>query len=385
MMKLCFSACLTTAVLFAAFPVPAATPVKLEREVKLQLEREVTNLVPYRDGVLADAGDVVFARFDSKIAKPLVIPGMTAVLEVAPSPGGFWFLGWKDTKLVLSREAGGGEPAEVELPEEIQKVVPLESKAEDIPSLLPSNGDDSAMVRKGFVYRRTGGEWKRVKLPETPRFYEEFKPGPMWSHAFLLGSVLFAGWDAGEWGGMLVSIDLDEKQPEWKHLSGKPSGDRSGIPGNKPVRAIVCPDGKSLWVGCGLAHLGGHSSSLSCRNPDGTWSHPMDSDLARPQGVMRLPKESSLAALARNSSGKLHLLAYGSGVYQIGDSLLPVLDQDVSSVVGETRGMRIGCYPLSLGIARQGDLFISTNSFGIFAFHKEGDSWEARQILTEDR
>lgn len=381
--------------LLASLAVDAASLFK--GKAKYQ-DDEVKKLVLYQDGVLADSGQIYFTRFDSEAAHPFVPAGMDLLLEVDSSSGDVVFLGAKDKKYLLMRESSDGKLRSIDLPEEIQLLAVPETSEVSRPHLIPST-HDVALIAGGSLWWREEEKWTSRPLPPVPKFYLEFDPesfGPL--HFFLgdtrffLDDTLYAGWNRGEWGGMLASIDLKEAHPEWKHLSGKKPGDPSGIPANEPVQSLLSPDGRSLWVATGLAHLSGYATALYRHDPDGTWKTLIeeDSDDYAPKIPPKLPRESVISALATDSEKRVHLLVSGAGVFQMGSSLLPVMEDDFSNYNNNTESVvdkntteisLVSCYPNDLVIAKDGALYISTNSFGILAFRKDGDQWKGHQIL----
>jgi hypothetical protein len=62
-----------------------------------------------------------------------------------------------------------------------------------------------------------------------------------------------------------------------------------------------------------------------------------------------------------------------------------VIEHSFFSHVSDRGSYLVGSYPADLGISRSGDIYVSTNSFGILAFRKSGARWSARQITIRKR
>jgi hypothetical protein len=248
--------------------------------------------------------------------------------------------------------------------------------------LLSSSGLKAVTVEQ-TVWWLEGETWKNCKLPKVPKFCDEFEPEELGGLRYLLGHTMFVGWDQGEWGGMLASIDLAVENPQWVHLSGKKRDDDSGIPENQPVTKILSTDGKDLWVGTGLAHLGGAWSGLSRRAADGRWKTLISTEMDEVSGPLSLPERIPMATMAADARGRLHLLGPGAGIFRVEEkSLVQALDYSFL-LSHEADSHVVGCYPIDMAVGKQGDFFVSTNAFGILAFKKEGEGWKGRQILVK--
>ena len=188
-------------------------------------------VIPYRDGVLVEsnhieADHVMFARFDAKETTPVEVEGMQLVFDAEQTADGVVFLGLHGKKIVVVKENAGGERHAVTVPKEFHPQFIEDLQTPTRPLLIPTNNDIAAIA--GDVVWWLNKEWKSRKLPQAPPFYRDFKPGNMGEVHYLDGTTLYAGWDCGEWGGMLASIDLSAPDPAWHRLSGKEEGDTSG-------------------------------------------------------------------------------------------------------------------------------------------------------------
>lgn len=165
------------------------------------------------------------------------------------------------------------------------------------------------------------------------------------------------------------------------HLSGKPAGDSSGIPQNNPIHSIISPKKGEIWVATGLAHMGGTWRGLHHRDVEGKWHTLIDGDFEDDRRSTQLPSPSSIQGIAFDHTGQLYILAGEVGVLRLTKGRVqPFIKHNFFSHSSDRGDYIVGCYPSALGVARNGDVFVSTNSFGVLAFRKDGDNWTARQI-----
>lgn len=350
-------------------------------------EGSTGQVVPFRDGVLVEcdfhaAEPVMYARFDRKEMSTLKIDGMKRLLNVESSSEGALLLGFSEigdqVTCSLMKESARGEQIILDLPEELRRFGG-EIQYSDIPRLIPTNGEAALIVRDEVHWLDQG--WHRRKLPKVPQFHHEFKPETFGSVHFLDGTTLYAGWDHGEWGGMLAAINLGDEDAKWMHLSGKPQGDDSGIPRNNPVQSIHSPKKGDVWVATGLAHLGGTWRGLHHRDAGGKWDTWIDGDFGEDRGSNKLPLPSSIEGIASDRSGRILVLAGGVGVLRFAKGRMePLIEHDFFGHSSDRGDYIVGCHPSALGIARNGDVFVSTNSFGVLAFRSEAGGWTARQL-----
>jgi|GEM_PF-2533946 len=354
----------------------------------------IQQVIPYRDGVIVKAHDieadnVMFARFDAKETTPVEVEGMQLVFDAEQTADGVVFLGLQGKKIVVVKETAGGERHAVTVPNEFHPQFLEDLGPSTRPLLIPTNNEIAAIA--GDVVWWLNKEWKSRKLPQAPPFYRDFKPGNMGEVHYLDGTTLYAGWDKGEWGGMLASIDLSAPDPVWHHLSGKVAGDTSGIPHNNPVTSIVSLGGGNIWVATGLAHMTVTLRGLYHRDPHGKWHTLIDGELDDDWGKLKLPVASPIEALAVNHAGKLYILASQAGIFRLGKTKLePLFKHDFFSHSSELKDNIMGsftvcCYPSSLGLSRNGDIFISTNNFGVLAFREVDGKWSGHQITLNKR
>jgi hypothetical protein len=376
------------ALLIAATYAALAEPL-LPENIAYQ-DASTQQVIPYKDGVLVEsdhyaAASVMYAQFDRKVTSTFKIDGIQHLLDVEQSSEGFLFFGLSEVdgqvRCSLISESVTENRVAIDLPESLGHLGQDGEKIEpsEIPRLIKTNNVAALIVSDEIHW--LDKTWHSRELPKVPQFYKEFKPETFGGAHYLHGTTLYAGWDHGEWGGMLTSIDLSEVDAKWVHLSGKPVGDNSGIPQNSPIQSIISPKKGDIWVATGLAHMGGTWRGLYHRDAEGKWHTFIDGDFEDDRGSTKLPSPSSIQGIAYDHSGQLYILAGEIGVIRLTKGGIEhLIDHNFFSHSSDRGDYTVGCYPSALGVARNGDVFVSTNSFGVLAFRKNGDNWTARQI-----
>ena len=379
-------------VAFVFVSAGAASSEPLLPEKIAYQEASTRQVVPFRDGVLIEsdhyaADSVMYAQFDRKETSAFKIDGIQRLLDVEPSSEGILFFGLNeiDDQVICSlvRESAREGRVTIELPAELR---PLgeEIQYSDIPRLIGTNNAAALIVRDEVHWLDQA--WRSRKLPKVPQFYDEFKPQTFGGAHFIDGTTLYAGWDHGEWGGMLAALDLSDAVAKWVHLSGKPVGDDTGIPQNNPIHSIISPKKGEIWVATGLAHMGGTWRGLHHRDSDGQWHSLIDGDFEDDRGSMKLPFPSSIQGIATNHAGQIYVLAGEVGVLRLANGgLHHLIEHNFFSHSSDRGDYIVGSYPAAMGIGRNGDVFVSTNNFGVLAFRSKGDRWTARQITLNKR
>jgi hypothetical protein len=346
-------------------------------------EASIQQLIPYRDGVLVESDDspadrVRYARFEAKKTETVAMEGIELLFDAEQSADGVLFLGLQDKKMVVVRETADRKRHPLNVPEAFHPRFLEDLEPSVRPRLIPTNHEVAAIA--GDVVWWKDKEWRNRKLPKVPQFYHEFQPVDFGQVHFLEGTTLYAGWNHGEWGGMLASLDLSADGAQWIHLSGKPAGD-PGIPKNEPVQAILSPSPGNLWVATGLAHLGGSWCGLHHRDASGKWDTLIDVDLEKDRSKLKLPVPSSIEGLAADRDGRVYILAGAAGIFRPGESGLERLfAHDFSSHTSDRGAYLAVSHPSDLAIVRNGDIFVSTTNFGVLAFRKKDGNWSAHQI-----
>lgn len=111
---------------------------------------------------------------------------------------------------------------------------------------LFSNRDHLILVDAGNIYKFAGGKWKQIPYQQHKQKGSSFSLRTLSKedHAVLLGDEIFIGHYWGEWGGGVVSLNLN---------TGKWQEHFSGIP---PVTGLAISPKGDLWTSQGLGHMG---------------------------------------------------------------------------------------------------------------------------------
>ena len=124
----------------------------------------------------------------------------------------------------------------------------------------------------------------------------------------------------------------------------------------------------------------------------GEWQTLMEGAFDQDNGPLRFPVSSPLSDVAVDARGRLYVLASDAGVFEVQPhDLRPVLSINLAALesvrIDErspdpfSRRQVVGCYPRHLCFAANGDVYVSTGSFGIFAFHQSGGRGVGKQIM----
>lgn len=147
---------------------------------------------------------------------------------------------------------------------------------------------------------RTGEEWVT-----TPLLNMEPVDARGDRHYLLDGERLLIGWDAGEWGGGLVSVDIRSGQ----RVSLSPA---RGV----PVCDMQIDPQSRVWVAQGLAHLSGIEGLLHVQDGRGWKCVASASNLNGGTRNWDLPL-SSFDAMSFAPSGVLHVLGGSVGLVRL--------------------------------------------------------------------
>jgi hypothetical protein len=237
-------------------------------------------------------------------AVPLVLPGTNRVVDVA-------MLGDTPAALVIT---GGGLALALRR-DASWSFAPVYDPAcvpEDV--ILAADPDMLVLLCPGQLHVLRAGGWQSVPVGHWPVSNVLASRGRR--HALLTADLLLVGFNAGEWGGALVSLDL--ATGAWKAY---PQID-------EPVTDLVAgPDGRP-WVAEGISHITVIKGSLirldasgwkAAAKVEGSWSFVGGSRARRFDIVAHarlawdLPP-ASFDAIAFDEEGRLHLLTGALGV-----------------------------------------------------------------------
>ncbi|MEK7953220.1 hypothetical protein [Luteolibacter soli] len=371
-----------TFLLLAAIAIGSSAFAEALLPEKLAEQKAYTRkMIPYRDGVLVECDSLyapahasyMFARFEAKELSPVNIDGIELLLDVGTGSKGRIFLGAiepteGELKAVILGETADAKLRPLPVPDEFHAFFATDSPS-TTPRLIGTNHEAAAIV-EDIIWWLEGETWKSRKLPKVPKFHDEFLTDhPYGANWFLDGNILYGGWNHGEWGGALGSIDLGAADSKWVQLSGKPLKDDAGIPENNPIQSIISPRSGELWVATGLSHMGGTWRGLYHREPSGKWHTLIHGESDRDQGELK-PFVSDISGLALGRENSLYVLASETGIYRLTgkqvECLIPHQFRD---------------YLNGIAVVPNGDIYVSTDRSGVLAFHKAGDQWHGKQIV----
>jgi hypothetical protein len=147
---------------------------------------------------------------------------------------------------------------------------------------------------------RTGEDWVTTPLPD-------IRPAGVRGrrHFLLDGERLLIGWDAGEWGGGLISVDLRSGE----HVSLAP------VPG-VPVCDMQIDRQNRIWVTQGLAHLSLIQGFLHVQDGQGWTCVASSSNVNGDMKNWDFPP-SAFHAVSFTPSGVLHMLGGSVGLVRL--------------------------------------------------------------------
>jgi len=322
-----------------------------------------------------------YYRIDHLKSEQFDVPGLRQILSVSYG---------KDKAVVLGRYAG--ELRLLHSHGAIIETVPLPSalKKAKSPWLIPST-DAIAVVDDRTMYQYKDGSWTHLVIPKVPKFNKEFKPEHLGYKQYLYGSKLFAGWNAGEWGGMLAVLDLDHPNRGWKQVSGKKLGDQSGIIGNIGISGMTVDGSGSLWVSEGCCHMGGMWRGLY-RYDGKLWETIVHGAFDKSEGgKISFPGETTdVVDVFAVPDGKVYVLGGALGVFRYdGQGLNPIVEINFYGISqphfkmlpGRKIDTIIPCYPTGLVGDAKGNLYVSTGYYGILCFVPDGKKYHLKQIV----
>lgn len=175
--------------------------------------------------------------------------------------------------------------------------------------VLLTGGTTLTVVTADHIHRLAGEDWisRTVSLPgDLHRDFPE--------HRAESGGRLYFGYDHGEFGGQLVSLDL--QRGEWRDDDAD-----MGEAGSLPVRDIEIDRDGRLWVVRGLSHLNLLEGALFVLGPGGWQLFASSRGSAPIMMVGSEPRHShsaiSFSSVAFDEKNRPHLLSGSAGVVRI--------------------------------------------------------------------
>jgi hypothetical protein len=246
--------------------------------------------------VIAKADQFYSIEVSKGIATPLRVPGVQKVCALADAgPHRAWALGRDPEGLALFGYAEG-KWDRLEVPAEVRRASP--------PPLLCADASSVILLSDTKLFRLDPGGWLTVPLGPRPQIGLEGEGLLQSTHLLLDRERLYAGFDHGEWGGGLLSVDVHTG--EWWTKVAK------DWDSHLPVCDLaVRPDG-TVWAVEGTCHGGLRIGVLSRRDPEEGWNVFCNSSKDRETNWNLSP--TSLEAVAWDTQGRLLLLSVYLGL-----------------------------------------------------------------------
>jgi hypothetical protein len=293
------------------------------------------------DGAIVVQGDESFYSIDlvKATAAPVRIPGtrQIQILLIASRGSGQAIALCRDRDGLCLLYHDRAEWKRLQLPETIRSLTE--------PPLLCADESSVVLLAKDRLFRFTDDRWISSMLNPRP-VTEGIRGGPR--RVLLTGKTLYLGFDRGEWGGGLLSLDVNTG--DWD----APSRGLSEL----PVRDLaVTPDG-TVWVVEGLAHLGLRDGRLSCFE-GGKWKVVCAcSGRKKAKRVDWNLPPCSFDAISFDRNGQLYLLSGELGLIR----------RDGAKWTRLTPGWPEYVYVSSLCLSSTGVAVIATSDAGVLLF-----------------
>ncbi len=209
-------------------------------------DRGSAAMLPYKDGVMlknyfprlnrANKWVATYQVYAVSFGAPTpalpAITGLDKLLNAGLSGGQCVVLGLSGKEIKAVALGNDGSWNGLELP----RVFTDEARTDEdsLPVVIPSRSSVALMMNDLLCWRE-GDAWRTARLPAVPKFCEEFEPSGFGEIQYLDGTRFYAGWDEGEWGGMLAMADVAFPIPAWGHVSGKDGQEERGF-----LTTILC-------------------------------------------------------------------------------------------------------------------------------------------------
>lgn len=319
--------------------IPGEEVKSLPAELFNRDQPRLHNLFTWNDQIVARTDRFLSIDVKKGAAAPLKIPKIKRIIDLATrGEGQALALGRNDDGIVLlAKDRGDWTP--LPLPDGVRKSTDDFSLYADESSLVLIAGER--------CFRHAGGVWKPV--PVKPRPLMDFNNRPKIPCCRLLaGTTLYEGYNWGEWGGDLLTLNL--LTGEWTRPTRRDSDHWI------PVHDIRIGPDNVVWAAGGLLHLGRQQGSIY--NFDGKrWRvfAATSNHFGRDEKTINWPfVPTSMDAVAFDEKGLLYILTQDLGVVR----------HDGEKWTQFTKGWP-GCCVMGLQLAADGLLVIGTYDAGI--------------------
>lgn len=219
-----------------------------------------------------------------------------------------------------------------------------------------------------FLLQKNGE--KRIPLN---KIFNENRGSP---NAILLkDSILYLGYDAGEWGGGLYALNLNDNKPSVKSLF------------TENISSIIESSNGDVWACGGLSHLSIVRTSLLKISLydvvpyiNQEWiGNNQEYDSSKSE--MKLYKESKLISIVPTEKTYFLALTTNIGILKISSGKISDFYNNPLNFVYSMPKYRVGSYPVGMVVLPNGNIYVANRSLGIFKLGNYNSKWELTQIL----
>jgi hypothetical protein len=271
-------------------------PVLLAADLFRRDQPEINRVFGWDDQIVVSADCYYKIDLEKATASPLSFPKDHIPLALAMSG--------KRRPLALCRNSEGLCLILKDQDKWVNQVLPKEVRESTKGFSLVTDETSTVLINNDYCFRNKEGQWRSVTVKK--------RPGGI---ALIVGSqrhllhnnTLYVGYDAGEWGGVFLSLNLLDG--EWKMLEVAGIGDPF-----HPVKDLkVDPQGR-LWVASGLAHLGGVQGCLHFEDGNDwkLFASTSNSQGAKPVNWNLAP--TTMEGIAFDEKGRLYVHAQELGI-----------------------------------------------------------------------
>ncbi len=274
---------------------PAWAGQPLDEKLFKRGQPYVHRLVAWDGRVVVQADRFYVLDLGRAVASPLDLPGTREVIDVTT---------WgKDRALALCRADGGLRLLVRHGTGWDELALPTKAHRAATPLTIRADRTGVVLLAGDVLFRWAAGVWESVQIRPPPLSHTLMQGrGVQPDHALLAGGRLYLGYDRGEWGGALLSLDV--RTGRWEDID-------LGDGGAWPVRDLRVGPGGQVWVAEGLAHLILAAGRLSSGDGKG-WrtNYSLNREGPDARGVPPTP----LDGVAFDGEGRLVLLGGSVGL-----------------------------------------------------------------------
>jgi len=248
----------------------------------------------------------------------------------------------------------------------IQKKLPevLEKSFEIDEFHLISDRETLVLFSKYKIFIYKNGKWTEKKVPEIDFELGEYLPDRVSDeeidHAVLLDDTLFAGWDFGEWGGGVKTMNLKDNKLKWEDTDVKGS-----------IIGLLKTRDRTVWAGMREAHHANDKSKSLFQYKDGKWKDYFTSVNYNKNEELFLWRDFSFkGAISLSEDGNLLITSSFLGVFKI-------IDGKVEQLVDWEGKL----FNSDAAIEKRGTVFLSTRGGQVA---KYGENVRQRYCLKAD-